>query len=143
MDLLVCFLLLGIPGWLAICIGFISSWRFKRREQTETVRAEAVFTGYKKVPRKSGMYSVKDTYQPMLRYMADAREYNVISSYYHEQPRLTPGDTVVIFYDPSKPQRIRLEEESAEGCAGLVRLGILLLLFAAVLSVFAYIFAFR
>lgn len=137
-----CFLGLSFLGWVSLIYGLVSSRRFRRKREKETVPAQAAFVAYQASVRKAGYYGTRTVYQPILRFMAGARQYQVTSSYYHEKETLAPGDAVSIFYDPDDPARFHLEEETDEMGAGMRRIGKIIIAAAAVISVICRIFVF-
>ncbi len=133
----------SLVGWICLISGVIGTLHFGYRERTQTRRTEAEFVRYQKAQRKRGKHSWKTVYLPILRYTADLQNLTIASSNYHEKEVLTPGDKVIIFYNPNRPEKFRTEEENNEGNDFMIRLGGAIICAAVVISLVAEIFVFK
>lgn len=135
-------LCLGLPGWVCLIWGFVKARRFRRRIEAESARAEGIITGYETEQQAWGR-GVTTVYHPVVCFSVDSREYRAAAEFgcvelRNEAPRRPlEGSRVVLYYSPSNPFRFHLEQERTDAGRGLIRIGLYVVAFAAVVSVFA------
>ena len=74
---------------------------------------------------------LEDNYRALFAYSVEGVEYVRSSSHVYSKPKFSAGDSVTIFYDPSKPQRFYVLEEGKQTSKAvffLVGFGVVILL---------------
>ena len=144
MKILLTFLIFSSMGVYCLLAEFVKAAYFRYREKTQTKRAEAEFVNYTAMRRQTGKHSHEIVYQLVVRYKADLQDIRATSSYFHREKVLRPGDKMIIYFNPNRPEKFRLEEETGgEVDPFMIRLGLGCIGVAAVLSILAEIFAYK
>ena len=140
MKTILCFLALSILGWIPLFMGLHRSRVTRRKNASETARAEGIITGYETKQKPGGRGRMFTAYYPIVSFTVDSREFTGVSEQYFVDPLLENekekpmvGSTIALFYDPNNPASFHLDTNQDD--KGLIRIGLYIIGFAAAVSV--------
>ena len=135
-DKLVNFILFIMVGLVLVGIGGFFWWHDKnlRQECTAQTAGVVIDEGHS-IKNKNGRRA--DKYRPTFAYSVEGVEYTKQTNTEHGARRFSEGQSVTVFYDPSKPQRYYILEEGGPGSLVWIPviLGVLFLLVPPLLKI--------
>ena len=124
-------------GLLFVAVGGLFLWHYKRLQKlctgqtTGVVADEGLSTQYKNGKKRT-------SYRPTFAYSVEGVNYTKQSNSTSGTQKFSDGQSITVFYDPSKPQRYYILEQGGPG-ALLTWLPIILGAICALLAIFANI----
>ena len=128
MKLLLVFAVWSLAGWLALGMGLSNRRSWRRRDEEETARAEAVVVDY--VTKKRTGRGQTSYHLPVVRYTVEGVEYVQQVDFAYDPKDLPVGTAVPVRYNPNDPARFHpdLAELRHGNTNGLITFGLIWIL---------------
>ncbi len=142
-KVLLLFLGFSLCGWVSLIYGVLQNRCFRRKLERETEQAEALIVRYTVRTVSAGRYRTRKGYFPVLSFRVKGTEVEVQAREELKPEEHPEGSVIRLWFDPWEPKRLHMTEDDGQLGDGMMRIGWLFILGAAVLSVIVGVFAFR
>ena len=140
---LLLFVCLSLTGVICVIVAITTRRYQRRKEETERSFAQGTIVDRVKKVRSSGRGGRATWYVAVVEFTAKERVYRLENENgSRDAEKIVIGQPVEVLYDAADPTHFHLADDDANETASrsLMRMGIMLIIGAAVLDVFFYVF---
>ena len=134
-KVLLLFFCLSLLGWVSLIYGVLRAGWFRRKLDRETEEAQARIMSYTVKQVSAGRYRTRKGYFPRLAFRANGQEMEIQSKEELKPEEHPEGSTLRLWFDLYEPTHVHLTEDDGDLGGGMKRIGLYLILGAAVLTV--------